>query len=157
MKRRREESQENPSGGTTWGEVSLAAKKSSLWNSRSPCREAESMSFTAIDEVPPSLAGHFRYPELLYDLQSRAYATVHVDDARTFYDGGDRWAIPQGLGRTSPAPTGPATDAAMPAYYMTLALPGEATADFTLVRPFVPGGTRSAALTPIAYQNLHAH
>jgi len=96
---------------------------------------------TPILEAPDSVASHFRYPEMLYERQSEAYATVHVDDANTFYQGEDRWAVPPSLASAEAIEDGQNTEALMPAYYMTLPLPGQATAEFSIVRPFVPVGT----------------
>ena len=96
---------------------------------------------TPIEAAPVSVANHFRYPEMLYERQSEAYATVHVDDANTFYQGEDRWAVPPSLASAEAIEDGQNVEALMPAYYMTLPLPGQATAEFSIVRPFVPVGT----------------
>ena len=86
--------------------------------------------FTPIAEAPPAVAEHFRYPEQLFEAQSNILNRYHTTDPGTFYDGNDQWAIPPG-GATGDAPLEP--------YFVTLAYPGETDADFTLVRPFVPG------------------
>ena len=86
--------------------------------------------FRPIAEAPPAVAEHFRYPELLFQAQSNILNRYHTTDPGTFYDGNDQWAIPPG-GATGDAPLEP--------YFVTLAYPGESAADFTLVRPFVPG------------------
>ena len=96
--------------------------------------------FTPIAEAPPAVAEHFRYPQLLFEAQSNILNRYHTTDPGTFYDGNDQWAIPPG-GATGDAPLEP--------YFVTLALPGEANADFTLVRPFVPGAR-------LARQNMAA-
>lgn len=95
--------------------------------------------FTPITEAPASVAAHFRYPETLYDVQSRIYGAIHVDDPDQYYNGEDRWAIPGSLVSESLLEDQSDRDE-MPAYHVTVPLPGETTADFTLVRPFVPGG-----------------
>ncbi len=88
--------------------------------------------FQPITEASPAIAQHFRYPEQLFDLQSEIYATMHVTDPTAFYNGEDRWAVPleQVTGRRE----------RMVPYYVTMTLPGEASADFALIRPFIPGG-----------------
>jgi uncharacterized membrane protein (UPF0182 family) len=88
--------------------------------------------FTPIDQAPPSISAHFRYPERLFDIQSDVYASVHITDATAFYNGEDRWAIPQEQVDGTPQRMEP--------YYVTMTLPGEASADFALIRPFIPGG-----------------
>ncbi|MGI8477224.1 MAG: UPF0182 family membrane protein, partial [Thermomicrobiales bacterium] len=88
--------------------------------------------FRPVSEVPPSIAAHFRYPERLFNIQSDIYASVHVTDPSAFYNGEDRWAIPQEQVGGQPARMEP--------YYVTMTLPQETAPEFTLIRPFVPGG-----------------
>ncbi len=88
--------------------------------------------FEPISEVPPGIAAHFRYPEVLFEVQSEIFATHHVTDPRMFYDGDDRWEIPQ-------EETGGSIQRMEP-YYVTLTLPEEQDASFALIRPFTPGG-----------------
>jgi len=88
--------------------------------------------FTPIDAAPASIAAHFRYPERLFVIQSEAMAAYHVTDPKLFYDGEERWAIAQEQVRGEVAQMEP--------YYVTLTLPGEQAADFTLMLPFTPGG-----------------
>jgi uncharacterized membrane protein (UPF0182 family) len=95
--------------------------------------------FTPIAEAPPSVSAHFRYPETLYNIQSRIYGSIHVGDPDQYYNGEDKWAIPGSLVSESLLEDQSDRDE-MPAYFLTLPLPSEVSADFTLVRPFVPGG-----------------
>ena len=80
--------------------------------------------FTPVDEAPESVAVHFRYPERLFIVQSEAMAAYHVTEPKLFYDGEERWAIAQEQVRGEVAQMEP--------YYVTLTLPEEQTADFTL-------------------------
>src|SRR5215203_2146953 len=92
--------------------------------------------FTPISEAPPALAEHFRYPEDLFDLQSRVFSAYHVTDPTAFYNGEDRWEIAE-----EPVETDGESESvlrAMEAYYMTLPLPGESETGFKLIRPFTP-------------------
>ncbi len=88
--------------------------------------------FTPIADAPPALDAHWRYPDLLFDVQSDVYAAVHVTDPTAFYNGEDRWAIPmeQVDGNAE----------RMEPYNVTMTLPGESTPEFALIRPFIPGG-----------------
>jgi uncharacterized membrane protein (UPF0182 family) len=92
--------------------------------------------FTPISAAPPALAEHFRYPEDLFDLQTRVFSAYHVTDPTAFYNGEDRWEIAaepveaDGQGESVLRP--------MEAYYMTLPLPGESETGFKLIRPFTP-------------------
>ena len=90
---------------------------------------------TPISEVDPAIAAHFRYPELLFNIQTEIYASYHVTDPQAFYNGDDRWAVAQErVGETT---------SRMEPYYVTLALPDEAESDFTLILPFTPGGRQT--------------
>lgn len=95
--------------------------------------------FEPIATAPASVAAHFRYPEPIYDVQSRIYGAIHVDDPDQYYNGEDRWDIPGSLVSAELLENRSERDE-MPAYYITVPLPGETHASFTLVRPFVPGG-----------------
>ncbi len=88
--------------------------------------------FRPISEAPDGLADHFRYPELMYELQSEAYTQFHVTDPTAFYNGEDRWAVPEEF-------ISEQTTRMVP-YYVTLTLPGEADTSYALIRPFIPGG-----------------
>ncbi len=88
--------------------------------------------FTPISEAPPAIAVHFRYPERLFNIQAEAMAAYHVTDPKLYYDGEERWAIAQEQVRGEVQQMEP--------YYVTLTLPEEQVADFTLMLPFTPGG-----------------
>ena len=92
--------------------------------------------FTPISEAPPALAEHFRYPEDLFDLQTRVFSAYHVTDPTAFYNGEDRWEI-----AAEPVEADGQAESVlrpMEAYYMTLPLPGESETGFKLIRPFTP-------------------
>jgi uncharacterized membrane protein (UPF0182 family) len=95
--------------------------------------------FEPIAEAPASISSHFRYPEPIYDIQSRVYGAIHVNDPDQYYNGEDRWAIPGSLVSEELLEERSDRDE-MPGYYINVPLPGETRATFTLVRPFVPGG-----------------
>ncbi|MGD9715349.1 MAG: UPF0182 family protein, partial [Thermomicrobiales bacterium] len=88
--------------------------------------------FKPVSEAPEGLAANFRYPERMYELQSEAYSQFHVDDPTAFYNGEDRWAVPEEF------MTGEATR--MVPYYVTLTLPEESNPSYALIRPYIPGG-----------------
>jgi uncharacterized membrane protein (UPF0182 family) len=90
--------------------------------------------FTPVDQIPPAIAAHFRYPQLLFDIQAEILTTHHVTEPRAFYNGNDRWAIP---------PSGPEGGEPLEPYYVTMTLPGEENADFTLILPYIPGGQQN--------------
>jgi uncharacterized membrane protein (UPF0182 family) len=88
--------------------------------------------FTPVSDAPPSIVAHFRYPELLFEAQSEIFGNFHVTDPVAFYNGEDRWAIPEetvsgGAQRMIP-------------FYVTMTLPGDTEPEFALIRPYIPGG-----------------
>ena len=44
--------------------------------------------------IPPDLLDHLRYPDDLFKVQRNMLAAYHVTDAKTFYNGDDRWLVP---------------------------------------------------------------
>lgn len=91
--------------------------------------------FTPVAEAPESITSHFRYPELQFLAQSDVWSDYHMDDARTWYDGDDRWAVAQETSEGDPEPMEP--------YFVSLVLPGETDDAFALTLPFTPGGSRT--------------
>jgi uncharacterized membrane protein (UPF0182 family) len=88
--------------------------------------------FTPIDQAPPGLTAHFRYPEDLLNAQAALLATYHMTDPQTFYNREDLWSIAQ--------ETYGDRVQQMQAYYTTLRLPGEAGTEFASILPFTPSG-----------------
>lgn len=88
--------------------------------------------FTPLDQAPPGLAAHFRYPEDLFNAQAALLATYHMTDPQTFYNREDLWNIAQEtyVDRVQQ----------MQAYYTTLRLPGESDTEFVSILPFTPSG-----------------
>lgn len=84
-------------------------------------------------EISGDLMSHLRYPEDLFKVQRELLTSYHVTDARSFYSGGDFWKSPndptQGGGKIS-----------QPPYYLTLKMPGQDEATFSLTSSFIPGG-----------------
>jgi len=91
--------------------------------------------FEPLSAMPEGLRAHLRYPEDLFSAQNEAYLLYHVPatdaGATTFYNQEDRWAFPtqqtdvEGQGRQI-AP-----------YYVIMKIPGEQSAEFTLIQPLV--------------------
>lgn len=47
------------------------------------------------DEIPEALLSHLRYPEDLFQAQRYQFARYHVTDAKDWYAGNNRWAVPE--------------------------------------------------------------
>jgi uncharacterized protein len=70
------------------------------------------------------LIGHMRYPEDLFKVQRDVLTRYHVDDPVDFYNGSDRWQIPDD-------PTQD-TNSDQPPYYILAQRPGDDVATFQL-------------------------
>ncbi len=46
-------------------------------------------------EIPPALLDHLRYPEDLFKVQRYQYARYHVTDPSQWFQGNDRWEVPE--------------------------------------------------------------
>ena len=91
-----------------------------------------------IDEISGDLMSHLRYPEDLFKVQRELLNRYHVTDARTFFSGGDFWRIPQ-----DPAePQFP-----QPPYYLSLAMPTQDEATFSLTSSFILDDDQRNVLT----------
>ncbi|NOZ59678.1 MAG: UPF0182 family protein [Euryarchaeota archaeon] len=86
--------------------------------------------FRPLDEMPPGLRKHIRYPVDYFMIQAEKYATYHMVDARVFYNREDVWHVPQELYEGSRIRMEP--------YYLITKLPGEEKAEFILMLPFTP-------------------
>jgi hypothetical protein len=105
--------------------------------------------FSDIEEMPRGLQDHWRYPEDLFRAQTEQYSLYHMTDADDFFRRQALWDVapsPEATGPVSPATTRAAgRDTTLEAsgnpiapLYLTMALPGEETQEFVLVRPYVP-------------------
>ncbi len=86
--------------------------------------------FTPLDRLPDGLRAHLRYPEELFNVETRMYARYHVRSAVAFYNNEDVWTVP----------ASPAGEQSLPneAYYVVMRMPGEADPEFLLLQPMVP-------------------
>jgi uncharacterized protein len=87
------------------------------------------------EEISDELMAHLRYPQDLYKIQREVLSEYHVTDASVFYEGQDRWIVPDD-------PTDPT--AAQPVYYQSIQMPGSNEAVFSLTTTY----------TPVARENL---
>jgi uncharacterized membrane protein (UPF0182 family) len=110
------------------------------WDTKDPVLATWSKSFpgtvTPKSAMSKSLLEHVRYPEDLFGVQRDVLSTYHVKTADAFYGGQDFWRVP-----TDPSSLG-ANAGIQPPYYMTLKLPGQEKAAFSLTSSFVPRGNR---------------
>ncbi len=86
--------------------------------------------FKPLEEMPPELRMHLRYPVDYFLIQANKYATYHMLDPRVFYNREDVWSVPQELYEGNRVKMEP--------YYLITKLPGEDKAEFILMLPFTP-------------------
>jgi hypothetical protein len=81
-------------------------------------------------EMPESLRSHVRYPEEIFSVQARAFATFHMTNPAVFYNKEDQWQVPviDNEGNATP----------MQPYYTIMRLPGEKDTEFIQMLPFTP-------------------
>jgi uncharacterized membrane protein (UPF0182 family) len=86
--------------------------------------------FAPMDRMPAAIREHVRYPEDIFALQARVYATYHMTQPDVFYNREDQWEVPTiDEGRDA----GP-----MQPYYTIMRLPGERDAEFIQMLPYTP-------------------
>ncbi len=107
------------------------------WDAEDPVLEAWTKVFPTtlkpMSEISGDLMSHLRYPEDLFKVQRALLGQYHVTNAAEFFSGNDFWQNPAD-------PTAASSDVAQPPYYLTLQMPGEEQARFSLMSTFIPGG-----------------
>jgi hypothetical protein len=86
-------------------------------------------TFQPLSQLPEGLRSHLRYPSDFFDTQAKLYAQYHMQDPTVFFNREDLWEIPIAAYARSDR---------MDSYYLIMKLPGEETAEFILLVPFVP-------------------
>ncbi len=84
------------------------------------------MLFKPLDDMPPYLKNHIRYPRALLKIQARIFTTFHMTDPSVFYNKEDLWEIPSQHEKT------------MDPYYLITKLPGFEEEEYILLLPFTP-------------------
>jgi uncharacterized protein len=86
--------------------------------------------FLSIDEMPPGLRQHLRYPRDLFEIQVDKLNTYHMTVPQVFYNREDVWVPPKEryAGET----------VLMEPYYVLIRLPGENRLQFLLMTPVTP-------------------
>ena len=86
--------------------------------------------FKPMAAMPAALRSHVRYPQDLFKVQARMYATYHMRDPQVFYNKEDLLSIPvRNVGEE---------EREMEPYYTIMRLPGEEKEEFVLLLPFTP-------------------
>jgi uncharacterized protein len=96
-------------------------------------------------EIDDELREHLRYPEDLFKVQREVLQTYHVEEPSTFYQGSERWAVPND----------PAASASVlqPPYYLSVQLP-EVDEDGQVTGALDPSFSLTSVYVPNERQNL---
>jgi uncharacterized protein len=86
--------------------------------------------FKPLEAMPEDLRAHIRYPQDLFAVQARMYATYHMQDPQVFYNKEDLLSIPRQSVEGREVEIDP--------YYTIMRLPGEKKEEFVLLLPFTP-------------------
>ena len=102
--------------------------------------------FEPLEAMPEDLRAHIRYPQDLFAVQARMYATYHMQDPQVFYNKEDLFSIPrrefaaedQETGRALGMRRDQVVEREIDPYYTIMRLPGEQREEFVLLLPFTP-------------------
>ncbi|MGB7449903.1 MAG: UPF0182 family protein, partial [Ornithinimicrobium sp.] len=115
------------------GDVELYA-----WEKDDPLLKAWSQAFdntvSPMADIDGELMSHLRYPEDLFKVQRDVMTQYHVQDGGAFFGGQDFW-------RVSEDPSIEDQEVDQPPYYLSIAMPGQDEATFSLTTNFIPEGT----------------
>jgi hypothetical protein len=114
------------------------------WDREDPILQTYMKAFPGVvqpyEDIPDELREHVRYPEDLFKVQRDILTRYHVEDPIAFYEGSDRWQVPDD-------PTvGGNVQEDQPPYYILAQRPGDDAASFQL----------TSALNAFERENLSA-
>ncbi|MCZ4497991.1 MAG: hypothetical protein JWQ74_544 [Marmoricola sp.] len=117
------------------GSVTLYA-----WDETDPILKAWEGAFPGVVKskasISKDLLDHFRYPEDQFKVQRNLLAAYHVTDARTFYEGNDKWEVPEDPSISTRK---------QPPYRLSVAATPGADPTFSLTSVFVPTNKQNLA------------
>ncbi|WP_344476290.1 UPF0182 family protein [Kineococcus aurantiacus] len=125
------------------GKVTLYA-----WDETDPVLKAWRKAFPGTvqptSEIDASLMQHLRYPQDMFKVQREVLASYHVTDPGSFLTGQDFWDIPE-----DPTTGADAAKAKQPPYYLTLRMPDQDEARYSLTTTYVPSSTANNSGTQV--------
>ena len=86
---------------------------------------------TSADQMSQEVLDHVRYPQDIFKVQRVIMSRYHVTDPTTFYNGTDVWIVPFD-------PTVAPAQVFQPPYYLSLKMPGQDQAAFSITTTFAP-------------------
>ena len=98
-------------------------------------------TFLPLNEMDDNLKAHLRYPEEIFNYQTKIYSIYHMGEAQIFYNKEDQWEIPHlsYSGKTDPMMR-----------RMIMKLPEEEKEEFILMIPFTPRGKNNLSAWMVA-------
>ncbi len=92
-----------------------------------------------LSEMPEGLRTRLRYPQGIFEMQARMFATYHMTNPAVFYNKEDQWEVPSiDRGTRGDSQTRGLEREAMRPWYTIMKLPGESAAEFIQMLPFTP-------------------
>ena len=82
------------------------------------------------DDMPDGIKEHIRYPNKIFETQSKVYRRYHMNDVKVFYQNEDMWDISNEIYGTK--------EVEMEPHYYILNLPGEKKEEFVNSIPYTP-------------------
>ena len=103
------------------------------WDTKDPILKTWEKTFPGVvkkkSSIPTDVLNHMRYPEDLFKVQREMLASYHVLDPKNFYEGNDKWDVPE-----DPS----ASTRKQPPYRLSVATRAGDQPDFSLTSVFVP-------------------
>ncbi|MDR0365528.1 MAG: UPF0182 family protein [Bifidobacteriaceae bacterium] len=91
-----------------------------------------------VSSISGDLMSHLRYPETMFKVQRTVLASYHVTDPKSFFSGQDFWKTPNDPTKEVTPQQPPVQQ---PPYYLTLKMPSQPEAVFSLSSTYIPVGT----------------
>lgn len=112
------------------------------WDTKDPVLKTWMKVFPGVikerSAISKPLLEHLRYPVDLFKVQRDVLREYHVTDAQTFYEGGERWKVPE-----DPAGQG---NSLQPPYYLSIGTPGQKGGPhFSLTTVYLPNSRQNLA------------
>ncbi|WP_425513639.1 UPF0182 family protein [Arthrobacter yangruifuii] len=105
------------------------------WDTEDPLLQSWQSVFPSTlkkySDMSADLLAHVRYPEDQFKVQRELLGKYHVTEPDSFYQNDDAWSVPAD-------PTGGNGNIKQPPYYLSLQMPGQDEATFSLTTPFIP-------------------
>ena len=110
------------------------------WDTEDPVLDVWKKAFPGVveskDSIPQGVLEHMRYPEDLYKVQREMLASYHVLDPKTFYEGNDKWEVPQDTSASSRK---------QPPYRLSVSTKSGEAPEFSLTSVYVPSKKQNLA------------